>query len=51
MSLGYEAYKKEQEILKKFEYAKYKNCDLLTDGNTEVFTHDVLMLDMKKETM
>ncbi len=43
--VGMDAYKKEQEILKQFKYAKYKGDDLLTSGNTELFNRDVLLLD------
>jgi hypothetical protein len=43
--VGIDAYKKEQEILKEFNYAKYSGEPLLKNGNTELFDRDVLLLD------
>lgn len=42
---GKDAYEKEQKILKKFAHLKWKGQRLLKNGNTELFTCDVLKLD------
>ena len=39
------AYEKEQEILKKYKKFKYVGEDIITGGNNELFTKDVLGLD------
>lgn len=44
--LGSLAYEKEQAILKKHKKWKYKGPDILVSGNTELFTKDVLKLDV-----
>lgn len=43
--LGVDAYDKEQEILKLYKEHKYIGEPLLSSGNTELFTHDILSLD------
>ena len=43
--LGKDAYGKEQAILKKFSQWRYKGHPFLIDGNTELFTRDVLYAD------
>lgn len=43
--IGNDAYDKEQEILKMYKEYKY-NGELLSSGNTELFDHDVLGLDI-----
>lgn len=40
--VGGDAYAKEQEILKTYSNFMYKGVPLLKNGNTEMFTHDVL---------
>ena len=47
-SNGKDAYKSEQLILKEYSYAKYEGDPLLESGNTELFTHDVLLLDLSE---
>ncbi len=47
-STGREALKKEQEILAKFSTHKYTGDKLLCTGNTELFTHDILKLNIKE---
>lgn len=42
---GNDAYRAEQEVLKCFNYEKYKGQGLLKSGNTELFKIDVLNLD------
>jgi len=42
---GIDAQRTEQRILKDFNYARLKNEKLLKDGNTELFSFDVLGLD------
>lgn len=42
--LGIDAYKKEKEILKIYNYAKYEGDPLLTNGNTELFNFDIFGL-------
>ena len=44
---GQEAYKKEQEILKRYKHLRYKGEGLLKSGNTELFLFDVLGLNTK----
>lgn len=44
---GQECYDKEQEILKKYKKLKYTGNNLIASGNTELFKHDVLNLDIK----
>ena len=41
-TFGYEAYKEEQKILKKFKNFKYEGPNILVNGNTEIFTKNVL---------
>lgn len=41
-TFGYEAYKEEQRILKQFKKFKYKGPNILVNGNTEIFTKNVL---------
>lgn len=43
--LGIDAYNKEQEILKLYKEFKYIGDPLLSTGNTELFTFDILGLD------
>lgn len=45
---GIDAYNKEQEILKEFKEYKYIGEPILSSGNTELFTHDILNLDIKE---
>lgn len=42
--LGAEAYKHEQQILKQYKDYKYTGAPLLSSGNTEMFTIDILEL-------
>ncbi len=42
---GKDAYDEEQRILKQYKRYQYKGPDVLKDGNTELFTEDVLKLD------
>lgn len=42
---GVDCYEAEQKILKQFDAFKYIGEDMLADGNTELFTCDVLGLD------
>lgn len=44
--IGYDAYKAEQRILSMYKEFKYKGHDLLQSGNTELFTYDILGLDI-----
>jgi len=44
-TIGAEAYKKEQEILRTYKEFKYEGEDLLKTGNTELFTVDILNKD------
>lgn len=44
-SSGQEAREKEQQILKEFKHHRYKGPDLLSSGNTELLTADILGLD------
>lgn len=46
--LGADAYDKEQEILRLFKDYKYIGDPILSSGNTELFTIDVLQLDNKR---
>ena len=46
---GIDAKKEETRILKQYIEYKYSNCNLLKSGNTEIFTTDVLNLDINKE--
>ena len=39
---GQDAYDKEQEILKRYKKFKYSGKDILSNGNTEIFTIDIL---------
>ncbi len=39
---GQDAYDKEQEILKRYKKFKYSGKDVLSNGNTEIFTIDIL---------
>lgn len=41
-AIGQDAYNEEQRILKKFQDYRYKGPDILSSGNTELFTKDVL---------
>ncbi len=44
--VGFKALEAEKKILKRFDYARYKGDEKpLYTGNTEMFTHDVLLLD------
>jgi hypothetical protein len=43
---GQRAYELEQEILKEYSEYKYLGEDILISGNTEIFTRDVLGLDL-----
>jgi hypothetical protein len=43
--IGQDAYDKEQEIINTFSAYKYLGEKVLRDGNTELFTHDILGLD------
>lgn len=43
---GQEAYDQEQKILTQFKHARYNGTPVLTSGNTEIFTYDVLDLDV-----
>lgn len=43
---GTDAYNEEQRILKEFKEFKYIGADILASGNTELFTKDVLALDV-----
>ncbi len=43
---GVDARNKEREILQKYSHAKYIGEPLLVNGNTEIFTYDVLKLDV-----
>lgn len=45
--VGKDAFNKEQEILKKYKEYKYTGDNLLRDGNSELFSQDVLGLDTK----
>jgi hypothetical protein len=42
---GSDAALREREILNKYKGYRYRGCDLLRDGNTELFYEDVLNLD------
>lgn len=42
---GYECYQQEQRILKQYKDFKYQGPSLLSNGNTELFSKDILMLD------
>ncbi len=42
---GKDALEQEQRIKKDFAHAKYIGEPILNDGNTELFTHDILLLD------
>lgn len=42
---GADAYAKEQSMLKKYEAVRYKGPKILSSGNTELFTEDVLSLE------
>lgn len=44
-AVGVEAYNKEQELLQEHSAYKYTGDTILSSGNTELFTHDVLGLD------
>ena len=44
-SLGKDAYEQEQAILKEFFQWRYKGKPFLVQGNTELFTRDVLYID------
>jgi Zn finger protein HypA/HybF involved in hydrogenase expression len=44
--LGTRAYQQEQQILKAHTQHKYTGPDILTSGNTELFTKDILELDV-----
>lgn len=46
--IGSEAYRIEQEILKENAEYKYVGCPILSSGNTELFTEDILSLDIVK---
>jgi hypothetical protein len=39
---GADAYKEEQKIIKKFAHLRYKGEPILANGNTELFTEDIL---------
>lgn len=41
---GRKCFEREQEILKRFKFAKYTGIDLLISGNTELFDRDVFAL-------
>lgn len=43
--IGVAAYNEEQRILKEYKEFKYTGADVLSSGNTELFTKDVLGLD------
>lgn len=43
---GQEAYNEEQRILKQFKKCKYQGPDILNSGNTELFTEDILSLEI-----
>lgn len=43
---GNEAYIQEQKILKEFNRFRYKGSNILSSGNSEIFTHDVLGIDL-----
>ena len=45
-ALGRDAYEKEQSLLKKHKRYKYVGVDLLESGNSELFSTDVLELDV-----
>lgn len=45
--IGNDAYIKEQQILSKYKKYQYKGDSMLVNGNTELFTKDVLKLDNK----
>lgn len=45
-AIGKEAYDAEQFSLKEYKYAKYTGISLLKSGNTELFSYDVLDLDV-----
>lgn len=48
--IGQDAYEKEQQILKLYAEFKYKGDDILTsNGNSELFTVDILGLDTEEE--
>ena len=44
--IGYDAKEKESFILNEYKWAKYEGDPLLESGNTELFAHDVLQLDL-----
>ena len=46
-TIGKNAYDEEQRILKNFKIHKWMGLDLLENGNTELFTIDILQLDNK----
>ena len=46
-AVGRSAVKREAEILSQYSGDKYYGPDILKDGNTELFTHDILGLDKK----
>ena len=43
--LGKDAYKEEQRLLKLYSHLKYKGEAILKDGNTEIFTKDISLLE------
>jgi len=47
--IGYDAYNKEQEILREFKDARYNGDPLLKSGNTELFNSDILLLDKRTQ--
>ena len=44
-AIGHAARLAEKEVLVTFNHAKYEGPDVLSSGNTEMFTMDVLGLD------
>ena len=42
---GQECYDKEQEIIKEYSEYKYSGDNLLKNGNSELFSKDILLLD------
>jgi len=44
--VGQDARDEEQNILKEYKSSLYRGDPILKDGNTEIFSHDVLLLDL-----
>lgn len=43
-SVGFEAYDWEQKLIKKYKEFQYKGPDILSSGNTELFTEDIIAM-------